>query len=231
MLKSEQNTPQVEQEVEQLIATHPETEIHEGCTPIFEHNQWFVTCGPCGAIWSVIDVEGGQNDLDLEELESGDDSCLENFMASTDKTAEIEGDVTCAKCGAKTDSKTQGHEFENRWFCDKCSKEASVEQPVSEKTAEGLFDQFGIWDKFKQWMKTNSSSQQASTEKTAFEPDANSGIRGSNDGTPEELVEKIGEVFLEQSWNEAIIICADLLRKWHREYSRYWISGSGETAK
>ena len=181
MLKSEQNTPQVEQEVEQLIATHPETEIHEGCTPVFEHNQWFVSCGPCGAIWSVVDVEGGQNDLDLEGLESGDESCLENFTAS-DKTAEVSG-VTCAKCGAKTDFKTQGHEFENGWFCDKCSKEASVEQPVSEKTAEGLFDQFGIWDKFKQWMKTNSSSQQASVEKTAFEPDANSGIRGSNDGT------------------------------------------------
>lgn len=93
MLKTETNTPEMEQEVEHLIATHPLTEVHKGCTPVFEHGQWWVTCGPCGAIFSVVDAEGGMsiNGLDLEELETGDESCMEEYR--DEHTASTKGTV------------------------------------------------------------------------------------------------------------------------------------------
>jgi hypothetical protein len=34
-------------------------------------------------------------------------------------------EVTCAKRGAKMDSRTEGHESESKWYCDTCSKQAA----------------------------------------------------------------------------------------------------------
>jgi hypothetical protein len=70
MLKSEQNTRKMEVEVSRLESA----ETHENLSPCFEHGQWWVTCGACGASWSVIDTNRG---LDLEEVDSGDGSCAE----------------------------------------------------------------------------------------------------------------------------------------------------------
>jgi len=85
-LLTEQNTPEMEARVAQLAQTHPETEIHENCNPYFEHGQWWIVCGPCGATWSVVDVGhhmGDEGDLDLEQIDNGDDSCQENFHESS----------------------------------------------------------------------------------------------------------------------------------------------------
>lgn len=79
-LKTEQNTPQMGEEVEALAQTHPETEVHKYCTATFEHGQWWVTCN-CGAIWSVVDVEPSQfgNGLDLESIDDGDGGCQQEL--------------------------------------------------------------------------------------------------------------------------------------------------------
>jgi hypothetical protein len=29
------------------------------CEPFFEHGQWWVSCGTCGASWSVVDTNKG----------------------------------------------------------------------------------------------------------------------------------------------------------------------------
>ncbi len=50
-------------------------------------------------------------------------------------------EVTCHGCGKKFDSTSAGHEFENKWFCDKCSKQASktaVTDPSSGKDVPEL---------------------------------------------------------------------------------------------
>lgn len=149
-LKTEQNTPEMEGKIEALIASHPLTEIHENCNPYFEHGQWWVVCGPCGATWSVVDVGhhfGDEGDIDLEEVDNGDDSCAENAHISSNEMAPKE--VECAGCGKVFevgDVDEQGHEVGGKWYCGECSKEASA-------------------------------------DKTAYEPGANSGMKGSNDGT------------------------------------------------
>jgi hypothetical protein len=107
-LKTEQNTPEMEAQVAQLAQTNPLTEIHENCNPYFEHGQWWVVCGPCGATWSVVDVGqfiGDEGDIDLEEIDNGDGSCAENFHESADHSSPRQGFIyqaemwcpTCAK--------------------------------------------------------------------------------------------------------------------------------------
>lgn len=67
-LRTEDDSPQVGADVENLIAGLD----HDAATPVFEHGQWWVTCGACGAIWSVVDTNNG---LELEEMEPGDETC------------------------------------------------------------------------------------------------------------------------------------------------------------
>jgi hypothetical protein len=86
LLKSEQNTPEMEQEVDRLIASHPVTETHKQVASVYEHGQWWAVCGSCGAIWSVVDAEGGMSagGLDLEDIKHGDDSCFEGNEGGDD---------------------------------------------------------------------------------------------------------------------------------------------------
>jgi hypothetical protein len=251
-LKSEQNTPGMEAEVATLAQTHPETEIHENCNPYFEHDQWWVVCGPCGAIWSVVDVGNlAESGLDLEAVEMGDDSCQDNFhesstiqvppsLATQAQKVTSSKEVDCAGCGKvfdPTDVEEQGHESEGKWYCGDCSKEASgsktawTDEGEEEETIEdrleylrgelraerisqgelmelqGLVDYIdpgdvelleaaGVEEVIPQPdipIETPTFDEADKTrlkglgvigkKKKAFEPDANSGIRGSNDGT------------------------------------------------
>lgn len=75
-LKTETDTPSMGD----LVLSVAQIKLEDtGHHPIanFEHGQWWITCGPCGAIWSVVDAEGqGSLDgLDLENIEVGDGSC------------------------------------------------------------------------------------------------------------------------------------------------------------
>lgn len=53
-----------------------ELKEHENVSAFFEHDQWFITCSACGASWSVVDLN--DDDLDIEEIYCGDESCLDN---------------------------------------------------------------------------------------------------------------------------------------------------------
>ncbi|MGC2234078.1 MAG: hypothetical protein WBA09_21440, partial [Candidatus Acidiferrum sp.] len=81
-LKTEQDTPEIAGDVEDLIRSHDLTMDHEKAHPVFEHGQWWVVCDACGAIWNVVDAEGANVvpdlGLDLEEIETGDGSCSDN---------------------------------------------------------------------------------------------------------------------------------------------------------
>jgi hypothetical protein len=46
---------------------------HENVTTFFEHGQWWASCGACGASWSIVDCN--EDELDLEEVAAGDESC------------------------------------------------------------------------------------------------------------------------------------------------------------
>ncbi len=238
-LKTENNSMQVQAEIEQLIATHPLTEIHENVNPAFEHGQWWVICGPCGAIWSVVDAEGGQsyNGLDLEEVDTGDESCQENFNERADKTSTVLPIPSSYATKAKEVAPSR-EEIEHKLSaCGTCSKEASTEKKAwtedEEETSEvqdrleylrgelraerisyeelaelqGLADYIdpgdvelleaaGVEEVIPQPDVPIETPEFGEADKTrlrglgvigkkkkAFEPDANSGIRGSNDGT------------------------------------------------
>lgn len=69
-LQTEQNTPEMQHEV---MSLEPEDgREHENLSAAFEHGQWWLLCGACGASWSVVDVN---DDLGLERIDQGDDSC------------------------------------------------------------------------------------------------------------------------------------------------------------
>ena len=69
-LKTEQNTSEMQFEVENL---EPEDGYeHEGLNAHFEHGQWWLMCSACGASWSVVDVN---DDIGLERIDTGDESC------------------------------------------------------------------------------------------------------------------------------------------------------------
>lgn len=56
-------------------------DLHEGETlsADFEHGQWWITCVPCGAQWSVNDASGPGSfaGFDFERVTHGDGSCEE----------------------------------------------------------------------------------------------------------------------------------------------------------
>ena len=74
-LRSEQNTPEMQFEVENLGHDVLYGE-HDNLSAAFEHGQWWVLCGACGASWSVVDETNQRNsDLALEQIDTGDESC------------------------------------------------------------------------------------------------------------------------------------------------------------
>ncbi len=171
-LKTEQNTPEMEAQVATLAQTHPETEIHENCNPYFEHDQWWVTCGACGAIWSVVDVGhfiGDEGDIDLELVDGGDDSCAENFHGGTDTSSPRQG--FCPKC-THTMEKRNGYKI-----CPKCSyREGIYADKTSAKEVEcsgcgKVFDSSDVEEQSHEsgnkWY-CGTCSKEASTEKLAW---------------------------------------------------------------
>ncbi len=68
MLKTEQNTPDVDADIKAALENMPD---HGPYATHFEHGQWWVTC-QCGATWSVVDAEGPGIDpnigLDFEQV-------------------------------------------------------------------------------------------------------------------------------------------------------------------
>jgi hypothetical protein len=83
-LKCETNTPEMGSRVRVAAKAHDALESH-GFTAAddaafqvdFEHGQWWVTCLPCGAQWSVNDAEGSGtvDGFDFEEVSAGDGFC------------------------------------------------------------------------------------------------------------------------------------------------------------
>jgi hypothetical protein len=70
-LQTEQNTREMELEV---MSLDPDDGYeHESLSANFEHGQWWLMCDACGASWSVVDVN---NDIGLERIDQGDNSCL-----------------------------------------------------------------------------------------------------------------------------------------------------------
>lgn len=51
--------------------------VHPHALPVFEHDHWWVICGPCGATWDAVDTEteGGEETFDFERINDGDGSC------------------------------------------------------------------------------------------------------------------------------------------------------------
>lgn len=74
-LKTETNTAAMERRVVSAAQDHPETWTHGLWDASFEHGQWWVTCGSCGAQWSVCDATGGQSvdGFDFERVSEGDE--------------------------------------------------------------------------------------------------------------------------------------------------------------
>lgn len=218
-LKSGQNTPEVEAEVAQLAQTHPLTEVHENCNPAYEHGQWWIICGPCGASWAVEDATGGQsyNGLDLEEVDAGDGSCQENLhesstvqvpgmaglqseakevTSSVEKKAwiEDEGEVEeesvqdrleYLRGELRAERISQGELMELQGLADyidpgdvELLEAAGVEEVISQPDVPIETPEFGEADKTRL-----RGLGVIGKKKKAFEPGANSGIRGSNDGT------------------------------------------------
>lgn len=75
MLKTETNTAKIERAILAAARVHSETETHGFFTAAFEHGQWWLTCGSCGAQWSVVDAEGGDSvdGFGFEEVTHGDE--------------------------------------------------------------------------------------------------------------------------------------------------------------
>lgn len=71
MLKTETNTESMEREIMSAFAAA--LPLHKDAMPAYEHGQWWVTCGPCGAQWSANDCEPGA--FDFEQVTEGDGWC------------------------------------------------------------------------------------------------------------------------------------------------------------
>jgi hypothetical protein len=67
LLKCETYTPEMAKRVE--LAAAGVLDMDVDLTVTFEHGQWWVTCGPCGAQWSVHDSDVG---FGFEQVSSGD---------------------------------------------------------------------------------------------------------------------------------------------------------------
>jgi hypothetical protein len=68
------------------LLSDPLAAAHEAAVALFEHGQWWLTCGACGAIWSVVDTNNG---MDLEEVEPGNESCFQGLPEGTTVKASV----------------------------------------------------------------------------------------------------------------------------------------------
>lgn len=71
MLKTEQNTPATDRLIRRTFRASLEGQTHKRIQTDFEHGQWWVTCVPCGAQWSVCDSEPGP--FVFEEVTHGEE--------------------------------------------------------------------------------------------------------------------------------------------------------------
>ncbi len=78
-LKTETDTPEM---MERIVAAFlvsdyaAEAEVYDSnITADFEHGQWWVHNAETGAVWSVVDAEGGHaiDGFDFERVSEGDD--------------------------------------------------------------------------------------------------------------------------------------------------------------
>lgn len=77
MLKTEQNTPEVNSEIWGFIYDDEKLSLHQNVNTYFEHGQWWVSCNDCGAAWSVVDaIIDNEEIFDFEEVSAGDEYCL-----------------------------------------------------------------------------------------------------------------------------------------------------------
>lgn len=67
--------PAAGSEIRAFIADRATDDLrhHENVTACYEHGQWWATCNACGAWWSIVDCN--EDELDLEEIDAGDESC------------------------------------------------------------------------------------------------------------------------------------------------------------
>lgn len=79
MLKTEYNHPDMTRRIRAAFMVSPHAADHEHIECNYEHGQHWIACLPCGALWSVVDSEGGPtiDGFDFEEIEDGDGSCLD----------------------------------------------------------------------------------------------------------------------------------------------------------
>jgi hypothetical protein len=76
MLKTETNTPEMQQRVESA-AENALSLAHENLSAVFEHGQWWIVCRDCDRQWSVVDASGGDSvdGFGFEVVKEGDDYC------------------------------------------------------------------------------------------------------------------------------------------------------------
>jgi hypothetical protein len=73
MLKTETNTPEMESRILNAFNEWRPGGCHPVASADFEHGQWWVTCGECGAQFSVVDADGGAavDGFDFEQVTEG----------------------------------------------------------------------------------------------------------------------------------------------------------------
>lgn len=77
MLLTETNNQKTDRLVMRAARNDREVSRHKGLRSHFEHGQWWVTCGPCGASWSVVDQEGlCAFPVGFERIDDGDGYCM-----------------------------------------------------------------------------------------------------------------------------------------------------------
>lgn len=76
-LKTETNTPEMEERVLKAFLAHPlgEDRTEKDLQLDFEHGQWWVTILGSGAQYSVVDATGGSSvdGFDFEQVTEGDE--------------------------------------------------------------------------------------------------------------------------------------------------------------
>jgi predicted transcriptional regulator of viral defense system len=71
MLRSETMTPEMEK---RILRAARKSLGKRGLLAWFEHGQWWIICNKTGAIWSVVDAEGGPavDGFDFEQVSEGE---------------------------------------------------------------------------------------------------------------------------------------------------------------
>ena len=80
MLKTETNTPPMEDRIYDAAKLAASLTGHVSAGPYFVSGRWQIHCLDCGARWSVVDVEGGSaiDGFDFKYVSDGDGWCEEH---------------------------------------------------------------------------------------------------------------------------------------------------------